>query len=834
MAVGQGARYVCGDEERRAAIQAAIADGLAINGIDFLEVIDRELEGTAAEGSRQRILLVQCFSAGIGGLGVDHVRIGGGVRVTPVHVRWAAALDAITLGAPADVPAAERAFLAAYRLGEIVRTRVLAVGTEERGDYSTYRLSLVEPGETTPAAGFDPRLSAVDFSFKAECPSDFDCKPTVTCPPEVLPRPDIDFLAKDYQSFRRLMLDRMSAIVPAWQERSPADQGVVLVELLAFVGDQLSYAQDAAATEAYLGTARQRISVRRHARLVDYRIGEGANARAWVAFEVDASSGADGAALPARLTRLLTRSPGRGPVVADADLPAAVRSGSEVFETLTPVTLRASLNRMEFYTWSNRSCCLPIGATRATLAGTHTDLEAGMFLLFEESLGPKTGSPADADPAHRYVVRLTRVETGQDPVELLPVTEIEWAEADAVPFALCVSAETDADHGKQYLPAVSVARGNVAAADHGRSLAQVLVPVPADASTFRPRLDLGPLVHAAPLPLDALPASALGRYRAAEAEPAVTLTAASGEVWHPRRDLLASGGFSQEFVAEIDNDGIAQIRFGDEVNGERPPSGTVFTAAYRVGRPQAGNVGAGAIAHVVGAPAGLVRVFNPLPSAGGLAPETLEEVRRHAPQAFRTQERAVTADDYARAAERHPDVQRAAARFRWTGSWYTVFISLDRRGGRPVDADFALEMRHHLDRFRMAGFDLEIRPPVFVPLEVLLRVCVDTNYERSAVKQALADAFSNRRLPGGGVGLFHAANWTFGQPVYLSHLYERAASVTGVNAVAVEVFKRWGRPATTEIDMARIVIGDQEIARLDNDPSLRENGLIEFELEGGV
>src|SRR5207249_3177500 len=49
----------------------------------------------------------------------------------------------------------------------------------------------------------------------------------------------------------------------------------------------LSYYQDAVATEAYLHTARQRISVRRHARLVDYHMHEGCNARAWVCIETD-------------------------------------------------------------------------------------------------------------------------------------------------------------------------------------------------------------------------------------------------------------------------------------------------------------------------------------------------------------------------------------------------------------------------------------------------------------------------------------------------------------------------------------------------------------------
>ena len=75
--------------------------------------------------------------------------------------------------------------------------------------------------------------------------------------------------------------------MPQWQERNPADLGVALVELLAYVGDHLSYQQDAVATEAYLGTARRRVSVRRHARLVDYPMHDGCNARAWVQVQVE-------------------------------------------------------------------------------------------------------------------------------------------------------------------------------------------------------------------------------------------------------------------------------------------------------------------------------------------------------------------------------------------------------------------------------------------------------------------------------------------------------------------------------------------------------------------
>ena len=78
------------------------------------------------------------------------------------------------------------------------------------------------------------------------------------------------------------MLDRLALMMPGLERAPRARSLVTLVELLAYEGDRLSYLQDAVATEAYLRTARRRISVRRHARLVDYRLHEGCNARALV------------------------------------------------------------------------------------------------------------------------------------------------------------------------------------------------------------------------------------------------------------------------------------------------------------------------------------------------------------------------------------------------------------------------------------------------------------------------------------------------------------------------------------------------------------------------
>ena len=70
-------------------------------------------------------------------------------------------------------------------------------------------------------------LGAVSFSFKVNCPSDFDCAPATECPEPSLPAPYINYLAKDYASFRKLILDRLAVTMPDWRERNPADLGII-------------------------------------------------------------------------------------------------------------------------------------------------------------------------------------------------------------------------------------------------------------------------------------------------------------------------------------------------------------------------------------------------------------------------------------------------------------------------------------------------------------------------------------------------------------------------------------------------------------------------------
>ena len=630
--------------------------------------------------------------------GIDFVEVGPSQTTlevfflgkAPASLR--AANVAITGGSPVSVVTVQ-----VFRQRDPTLDDWMEVTLAKPGDFSDYTLSLVtvdKNGNQTgePIEGLDPLFASATFNFKVSCPTALDCCPSQVCPPPARTTPDINYLAKDYASFLRLMLDRLAQTMPAWTETHVPDIGQMLVQLLAYVGDQLSYYQDAVATEAYLGTARERISVRRHARLVDYRMHEGCNARAWVTISTNSDL-----TLSAGQFFFCTPFPGApaGHVLQPRDFTKAPPGSCQIFQPLQKdptqsIVLRQAHNTIQFYTWGDCACCLAPGATSATLlddwvttAETKTralSLSVNDVLIFEEVIGPGTGNPSDADPKHRQAVRLTKVTQSVDVLYNqeqggTPVVEIEWCSEDALTFALCLSAVMPPPDCS-CKTGISVVRGNVVLVDNGSTVTETLGTVPTESSTpqcptdcatpvivvtpgpFCPVLQQIPLTWAAPLPA-CYCATPILTQDPRQALPWVTLTdtitTPQGEVttmWTPLPDLLESGPNDTNFVVEIDNAGKAHLRFGNGDEGKKPDAGSSFTATYRVGNGTDGNVGAETIVNLVftaltetGA---TLLPRNPFPACGGTAQESMDDVRFFAPYAFQDViERAITADDYA-------------------------------------------------------------------------------------------------------------------------------------------------------------------------------------------
>jgi predicted phage baseplate assembly protein len=1019
---------------------------------------------------------------------------------------------------------------------------------------ASYTLTIRRPSD------FDPQFS--NYTFIATSPvTDVDPKYTRECPPRKRDEPQINYLARDYSSFRQMLLDRLALTMPEWTERHIPDLGMTLVEIFAYVGDYLAYQQDAVATEAYLHTARKRISVQRHARLVDYQLDEGCNARTFVQMEVEADTAFDPedvffitehpdsqlkkqAVLPItslervpteayqpfevvretmrcrqlecnditnitgliayflkladdsdktgqshgaarKLSNYIWKSlpPDLRIEVADYAKEATAQPPGSLAENLcaglnavlqqhclasqvspgelrackTCGTLPASLalnsietnlalfrrifadfvaryddrqielysahNEMTFYTWSQSECCLPVNTTRATLldaAGSVADwidfcapclpppipyedpppapaakkraglpdeqqpgetddappeeasdpfvpesvecsdyvmahdgewnlrhLSPGDVLIFEEVVGPQTHHPADADPAHRQAVRLTRVNFCIDPVTQVRVVEIEWGPDDALRFPLCISSIGPAELGCRLETRVSVARGNVMLVDHGKRLDDLewlgetqtprlslsctrddddsekepREPATTRSELFRPVLQELDLTWAAPLkpcdtawsrmkgqaheglpairvfglPIDdsseaeripgkppyvlvnfdditnpllflkrlpslsddqirrvesLLPAPSARQLQdwrislpddrefeeSAEYRQFTEAFRASLE-WKAQRHLLDSTRDDRHFIIETDNDARARLRFGDDDLGRRPPPQTSYYAQYRVGRGSGGMVGADKIRHLVYRQrqvSALTGVRNPLPAAGAVEPETTDHARQHAPQQFRKQRRAITADDYATIVRRDfaTRVLQARAMLHWMGMWYEVSVAIDPRDNVRDVSVLIREIKAHLERHRRINHILRVELPRYVPLDIALTICVVPGHLNAHVEAELLDRFGTVEFSDGTKGLFHPDNVSFGNALYLSRVVLEARMVEGVENVSVTRFRRHGQGDQGELDAGVIEFGPLEIPRLDNDGLRPENGRLCLDMRG--
>ncbi|MFF5077473.1 putative baseplate assembly protein [Actinoplanes sp. NPDC000266] len=968
-----------------------------LNGIDGVEASD--------DGRR---LTVTFLGKAPRRLGPANVRIDGGRRITGIRV-----LD-VQVRREDDPELDDHA----------------EVTVDRAGDTSTYTLSVVEEGAhgrpgTRPLHGFDPRYASAPVRFRLNCPTDVDCADQPPAPQPHRSQPVIDYTARDYARLRRLLFDRLALTMPKWSERHAPDLGVTLVELLAYAGDQLSYYQDAVATEAYLDTARLRVSVRRHVRLVDYQMHDGCNARAWVALSAE-----EPVELEAGTFRFVSVDVSRLDPRDRPDLPVALTEETlrrlpagtsyEIFEPVrdTALTVRPERNELSFWTWGEDKFHLPVGATSATLrddwAGDWQEpaeeegeddgeerhprprrlaLAPGDVLIVEEVIGPRTGSPADADPTHRQAVRLTGVTAEVDDVHGQPVLEVTWAVEDALTFPLCVATGGRAG--------VSVARGNVVLVDHGdgrgepeeipvppgnRKGDEISVPLTEDdvialagwfgrdavdragvdhrapvadqaaalealfaqvtypplPPRFRPRLREAPVTQRVPFPepsvvsagqsrvLAGLPDRArerleelwrvardkhrltrrqidevatlfgaglveewglarrparvlrdllarFDRLLAAKLRRLASLRSrtANGEVlpagyvweiahswgpayadgldpagprlagpaagalrqdprqalpaltgaWTPRRDLLRSGPRDHHVVGELEDDGRLALRFGDGRHGTAPPPGGRLLVGYRIGNGAAGNVGAGAIGHLVVAdPVELAWVRNPMPAGGGADPEPVDQVRQLAPLAVRRHRlRAVTAADYAELASAVPGVQRAAAQLRWTGLGQRVHVAVDPQGAERPTRALLDAVATALEQYRRIGHDVVVQPAVLVPLDVELTACVAGGYRSGAVRAELRRALR---------ALFDPDALTFGDPVRASRLVAAAAAVPGVTTARVTRLGRLFHPDPAEPDGGVLPLGPLEVAQLDDDPSLPENGRLTIVLGG--
>ena len=746
---------------------------------------------------------------------------------------------------------------------------ILRLKVEPVGDYSTYTLALDIEGYD-----IDPIFSKINFKFRPGC-FNTNCA-SVDSYKAPIDEPVIDYLAKDFDSFKHVLINAMRERVPNWQPTSEADLDQVLIDLIAADADELSDYQDRVLNEAYFGRARKRVSLARYARLMDYHIHQGNQASTLLALKVKDN-------------------------VNEVDVPEGFgvwtgekwqNSNAVIFSGIHKQKCYRNLNELVLYTWGGMVTALEAGTTEAdiisaksvqsdgTIISTQTDAEnlrdmllrIGMTkefrdslreneafaLIIEENLNPETGAKNGRDKTARQLLRLIdgnkAVELVNDPINNTWMVRVRWRQEDRLRRRYCFI--TDCEN-QPIVEGISKFHGNLIKVAHGRPCLTVFLP---------PGTALDPPINNQFVHIDEthyeetkwgtvcrLPHKLLA-YKATEpgGEERTYSTLAvyvSGvnSAWEERVDFIESSADDYHFIVETDELGNSTIRFGNNVNGHALPDDARVGCYYQIGRGSDGNVGADTLTGFDVFVTDINKVRNPLDVTDGRDPEPGEEIIRRVPQAYRTRQlRAVTLEDYVKRAEELEEVSHAFARYAWTGSWRTVRVAIDPKGKTELPEKLREKIANHLDAVRLIGEDLEVHSARYAALDILLRLCVHPDYWPEDLAYELELEFSDGYTSDGRTGFFHPDNWTFGQPLHASQIIGRALSVKGAERVLLLSIRRWYsttghytntitiNPDDLEInEIDTLEVKPYEVIQVANDPNHLQKGRIQFDIVGG-
>jgi hypothetical protein len=757
--------------------------------------------------------------------------------------------------------------------------RFLEICVAEPGDFAEYRL-LIDDDR------IDRFFNDVQFSFKVGCDDRLDCaEPSRECPPDELVDFPVDYLARDFVSFRNALLDFAALRYPDWQLPLEADAGVMLLETMAALGDELSYLQDRHNREAYLETATERRSLRHKARLLDYEIHDGRMASTLLELTV-------------RPTETFVE--GGSPVWARVEGGTPVRfelgNGIRDRDVNFPVDDLWNPGNFTVYLFDDGEECLEAGATELFVRNDPAGPDNPGGVLFNAAavnlwsagrlllLRDVPADPSEADRLH--VVRVVEVRLEHDDLFDVDVARIRWEAKDAPPFPVPFE---QLQLSGNLVPAT--------AGESRRARFRTGGPRPTDADDV-----IGAVEREGPLFTDVDP-SLLSRRNACEeveeasesrppiyllslpgteerglafADPAEDLRRTEPEVrvrelneanntsdeWRFRRTLIGEGGDDDVFTLEdgtwrrivgrwlggaelVHRDYATSagytVRFGDGEFGRLPAAGALFEVDYRLGSGVKGNVPAGSVNGLAipgdASPLAtrLLAATNPFPVTSGVDPESADEIKLLTPEAYKSETFfAVRPEDYGTQAEKLDFVQRAQGAFRWTGSWLSAVTAVDAEDAFELSPERRQLVEALLNCRRQAGRDVIVRDPRFVNLDLVIHLCVSRDAFPGQVRARVLEALFGRGGFRPRAGFFDPDNFTFGTPLRRSALEAAVVSVDGVEAVTRIQIRAHGATEFKEFELLAFEVADDELVRVENSALRPERGSLTLELEGGA
>ena len=241
-----------------------------------------------------------------------------------------------------------------------------------------------------------------------------------------------------------------------------------------------------------------------------------------------------------------------------------------------------------------------------------------------------------------------------------------------------------------------------------------------------------------------------------------------------------------EYWVRQDRDGYLQVRFGDGTYGRTLPPGAAVVCTFRRGGGTAGNVGSAAIDTVVDVARLLdntvvdLKVTNAEQASGGAPEEGLESVRAQAPAAFRSQDRAVSVEDYVDHAKRVAGIYQAKVATYGVNGVIVYVVPVGVSTGVRVTRTTRAAVTRALDRVKMATDSVSVLAADLIVVDVTLNVRATRTARNGVVREAVRRRFVDRET-----GIFWSTRNDLGRTLWQSDMVNEIEDIAGVNNLDV-------------------------------------------------
>lgn len=245
---------------------------------------------------------------------------------------------------------------------------------------------------------------------------------------------------------------------------------------------------------------------------------------------------------------------------------------------------------------------------------------------------------------------------------------------------------------------------------------------------------------------------------------------------------------SQSFTLETSADGVTQIIFGNGVNGKIPTNGAKVIVSYRKGVGFAGNISANRIS-AFGTAANFdgLYISSSTATSGGADTESIESMRANIPLMFRTQDRAVSVQDFKDLALRASQVAKATCSV--NGAPNVVIYAVPYQPSYLTETATSLSIPktvrdnviEYFSTRTVVGASVSVSPTVTLsPVDITVTVHVRDEFVAQWVKTAVEDVINT---------FFEFDNVSFEQTLSIGAFYRAIQNIEGVDYSTISRFR---------------------------------------------